>query len=99
MEAIAKMPAIVELNLDYTEVGDEGLAHISPDALIESLHLDATHVTDESVDVLTKLTRLRKLDLYHTLVTEEGKKRLDAALPDCEVVFDVDSSRPNRRRS
>jgi len=45
------------------------------------------------------MVNLRSLSLYHTLVSEKGYEQLKAALPDCRIVFDRDSSLPNRRKS
>jgi hypothetical protein len=45
------------------------------------------------------MTNLKLLNLYHTRVTEKGYEQLKAALPNCQITFDRDSSLPNRRRS
>jgi len=45
------------------------------------------------------MTTLRLLNLYHTLVTEAGHASLKKALPDCKIVWDRESSLPNRRGS
>ena len=59
----------------------------------------SARITDEGIKYLETIRGLKKLDLYHTLVTVEGKAALERALPECEIVFDADSSKPNRRRS
>jgi hypothetical protein len=39
------------------------------------------------------------LNLYHTLVTETGYQNLKAALPDCRIIWERESSLPTRRGS
>jgi hypothetical protein len=73
------------------------------DTLIEprlrELRLDSTNVSDAGLASLRAMTELRSLNLYHTRVTEKGYEELKTALPGCQIVFDRDSSQPNRRRS
>lgn len=87
------------LNLNYTQVTDEGLKTLAQLPSLIELSLDTGVITDKGVETLAAMTRLRRLNLYHTLVTEPGQKKLQAALPDCRIIFDRDSSLPNRRGS
>jgi len=64
-----------------------------------SLSLDSTHVTDKSARQLGQWAKLKSLNLYHTLVTQKGYSELKSALHDCQIIWDPDSSLPNRRRS
>lgn len=66
---------------------------------LRELRLDSTSVSDAGLASLRAMTELRSLNLYHTLVTEKGNEELKTALPGCQIVFDRDSSQPNRRRS
>ncbi len=98
--AIAAVRSVRHLNLDYTGITDKGVAALAealPD--IETLRLDTGNITDASVPVLSRLKKLRELNLYHTLVTQEGFDKLKAALPETRIIWDRDSSLPNRRRS
>ena len=52
---------------------------------------------DENVGRI--VAKLKTLNLYHTLVTPKGYAELRAALPGCRIIWDPDSSLPNRRRS
>ncbi len=56
-------------------------------------------MTDKSVAVLRGLPQLKKLNMYHTFLTAGGQSELKSALPGCEIIWDQESSRPNRRRS
>ena len=97
---LRRLPKLRHLNLDYTNVSDKGVAELStarPE--LEWLRLDSGNITDAAIDSLAKLKALKHLNLYHTLVTEAGVARLKAALPDAQIIYDRDSSLPNRRRS
>ena len=66
---------------------------------LRELHLDSADVGDESIDVLGSMPNLRIVNLYHTLVTEGGAKKLKELLPKCQVIWDRDSARSNRRKT
>jgi hypothetical protein len=85
------------VKLDYTSVDDKGLEFLKTLPNVRELSLDTTNVTDIGAQALKSMTGLKSLNLYHTLVTEKGMQDLKAALPSCEIVFDRDSARPNRR--
>src|SRR5690606_5596975 len=46
---------------------------------------------------LGSLAALRSLNLYHTLIRDEGVAELSGRLPDCRIIWDRDSTLPNRR--
>jgi Leucine-rich repeat (LRR) protein len=50
------------------------------------LWLDHTAVTDAGLEHLKGLTQLQTLDLSGTNVTDEGVKKLQQALPKCQIV-------------
>ena len=56
-------------------------------------------VTLLSAPQLGQWAKLKSLNLYHTLVTQKGYAELKSALHDCNIIWDADSSLPNRRRS
>ena len=89
----------MDLNLDYTDVGDKGLEALGGLTNLQRLSLDSTNVTDASVGRLEGFRQLRKLNLYHTFVTEKGYRQVREAVPRCEIIFDPRSSDPKRRRS
>ncbi len=100
VDAIAKLTTLQRLDLDYTTVSDKGLG-ILRQALphLVELTLDSANVSDASVETLRGMPGLRVLNLYHTLVTEKGFENLKKTLPECRIIFDRDSSLPNRRHS
>jgi hypothetical protein len=52
-----------------------------------SVHLDHTPVTDAGLEDLQELSGLRYLSLSWTQITPKGVKKLQEALPDCEIVY------------
>ena len=97
---IAQLHMLKRLNLDYTAVSDKGLKTLQaalPDVV--ELRLDSSGLTDASTATLGAMQNLQLLNLYHTLVTEKGYETLKQALPHCKIIFDRDSSLPNRRHS
>jgi hypothetical protein len=99
MSVISQLAALEDLNLDYTDVSDNGFESLRPLNGLQRLSLDSANVTDKSALVITEFKRLAKLNLYHTLITEKGYREIREALPNCEIIFDPKSSDPKRRRS
>lgn len=98
--AIAQLHALKRLNLDYTALSDKGLRALQsalPD--LAELHLDSSGLTDASAAALSAMKKLQLLNLYHTLITQKGYEAIKQALPGCNIIFDRDSSLPNRRHS
>jgi hypothetical protein len=75
------------LALSGTDITDAGLEHFEGLASLEHLYLGYSQVTDAGLEHLEGLTRLDVLYLEQTQVTPEGVKKLQEALPDCEIVY------------
>ncbi|HMY75573.1 MAG TPA: hypothetical protein PLQ88_27380, partial [Blastocatellia bacterium] len=84
---------------DYTSMDDATLELLKTLPNLRELRLDNTDISDAGIAALQTMTTLKQLNLYHTMVTEKGHAQLKAALPDCRITFDRDSSLPNRRKS
>jgi tRNA U38,U39,U40 pseudouridine synthase TruA len=80
-------------------VTDTGIATLKALTNLADLDLDSAGVTDAGIDALQAHASLKVLNLYHTLVTEKGYAKLKTGLPECRIVWDRDSSMPNRRGS
>ena len=65
-----------------TDAGIEPLVKLTN---LESLTLNQTQVTDAGVIRLAKLSKLIDLDLLGSQVTEQGRKQIQAALPQCKI--------------
>jgi len=87
------------LGVDFTSVDGEGFSIFKGLPALQELRLDSTGISDASIESLKSMHTLKVLNLYHTTVTEKGFEQLKAALPDCRVIFDRDSSLPVRRKT
>ena len=99
LDAIAAIGTLEQLNLDYTKVTGAGLARLHPLKNLRELRLNSAAIGDDNIGELAAFPALRRLNIYHTLVTDKGFEKLKSALPRCEVIYDRDSSLPNRRGS
>lgn len=68
-------------------ISDAGLAQLTGLTELEELNLSKTRVSDDGLEHIKGLTRLQKLNLNGTRVTHEGVKRLQHALPNCEITW------------
>jgi Leucine-rich repeat (LRR) protein len=97
MDAVGKLVSLESLDLDYTQVGDAGVAKLAGLTKLVNLELDSVDLTDAGVSHLTGLRSLRQLDLYHTLISEKGFQQLKNALPNCQMHYERDSAKRERR--
>ncbi len=79
------LPRLHELRLDRTSVTDAGLEKIGRLTELQWLALGETKITDAGLECLKKMTELRWLGLGSTKVTDAGVKKLQQALPNCEI--------------
>jgi hypothetical protein len=78
------------LDLSHTQVSDAGLGHLKALKQLRCLDLDGTRITDAGLQHLNGLSQLQTL-IPGALVTDEGVKKLQQELPNCEIY-----GRPNR---
>jgi len=64
------------LDLDYSNITDGGLKHLSSMTSLESLSLDENQITDEGLKHLSGLTTLKKLSIGGNQITDEGLTHL-----------------------
>ena len=65
--------------------GDAQMAHLARLTHLRVLWLQETKVTDAGLAHLAGLTQLKCLFLEHTKVTDAGVKKLQQALPNCQI--------------
>jgi Leucine-rich repeat (LRR) protein len=97
LDSVAKFSKLESLSLEYTAVSDAGFAKLAGLSGMTELHLDHVSLTDASVKVLTGMSNLHYMDLYHTEFTEQGYENLKKALPNCNINWNKDSTRRERR--
>jgi len=85
LEHLKGLTELQVLNLYVTSITDAGLEHLKGLTNLRSLDLYDTNVTDAGLEHLKGLTNLRYLGLRKTNVTDEGVKKLQQALPKCEI--------------
>jgi hypothetical protein len=72
---------------EETFIRDADLAVLEPLSTLELLTINCREVTDLGLPHLQGLTSLKRLELTGTQVTPEGVKKLQEALPECEIVY------------
>jgi hypothetical protein len=76
LKELAHCPALVDLDLYKTHIGDEGLRSLSVRADMKSLELGYTNTTDASVAYLKSFPNMETLVLAYTKVTDKGVAEL-----------------------
>jgi len=85
---LARLAALTQLEslwLYGTQITDKGLAYLARMTKLEELVIDDTQVSDAGLEYLTGLSHLRLLHLNGTKATDAGVKKLQQALPNCEI--------------
>lgn len=85
IEGLAKLEV---LRLKGTKISDAGLEHVKGLTNLVHLELVYTENTDAGLDHLKGLSRLKYLWICQVNVTSAGVKKLQEALPDCDIRFD-----------
>ena len=67
--------------------GDAELEYVKGLTKLEYLDIFDSQVTDAGLEHLNGLTELKELMLLDTQVTDEGVKKLQQALPNCEIFY------------
>lgn len=80
---------VIKVNLSVhpslKSITDAELVHLQGLGQLQELCLDSTKVTDAGLVHLQGLSQLKKLWLYNTKVTDQGIKKLQQALPNCQI--------------
>lgn len=73
------------VELFYTDVTGVGFEHLQGLPKLSQVSLSGEKVTDRSILGLKGLTQLKALDLQSPTLSSNGVKRLQEALPECEI--------------
>jgi hypothetical protein len=85
LKNLQKLKELQVLSLELTGVTDAGLAQLKDLSHLVYLNLYGTAVTDAGLQQLAGLKHLRNVYLWQTKVTPEGAKKLQEALPLCDI--------------
>jgi hypothetical protein len=88
------LKSLKALQLSHTSISDDGLLALQGFADLTHLGLDGTTITDKCVPVLTSFTSLKYLNIADTDLTAQGRERLRAGLPDCNIETVLKSRAP-----
>ena len=75
------------LGIQHTRVTGSGLFHLQDLANLAWLDLSYTQIGDPELKQLGKLSQLKAVGLYGTRVSPSGIRRIQAALPNCTVLY------------
>ena len=75
------------LGIQHTRVTGSGLVYLQGLANLAWLDLSYTRIGDPELKQLAKLSQLKAVGLYGTRVSPSGIRRIQAALPDCTVLY------------
>lgn len=87
LKHLAKLTKLRTLYLHDTTVRGPGLKHLAGLPNLEFLQLQGTPMTHEGVVHLRNLKSLKWANLENTLVSDDAVQELQAALPQCEIVY------------
>ena len=87
LRKLAGLTKLQELRLDGAKIADAGLENLRGLTQLKRLYLANTNITDAGLEHLRGLSQLTNLDLDGTHVTDQGVKKLQQALPTCEIVY------------
>jgi len=73
-------PSLFNCELNWTAIGDEGLASLVHCKSLRVLTLKGTNISDDAIKYLGQLKQLTTLDISGTRVSEEGMKNLEKEL-------------------
>jgi Leucine-rich repeat (LRR) protein len=86
LEHLKGLTSLEFLNLYKVQFTDAGLVHLKGLTNLKELYIRDAQITDAGLEYLTGLTNLQFLALGSS-VTPEGVKKLQEALPNCEIEY------------
>jgi hypothetical protein len=87
LQDLSRFATIRDLNLNMSTCDDAAVAHVAKLTQLEGLGLWGTPITNASIAALSNLGQLKSLDIRGTKITLEGARRLQQALPRCEIMY------------
>ena len=85
IECFRGLTGFYQVNLSKTQITDTGLRVVADFVHLVHLDVSGTRITDSGLEHLKGLAQLQTLDIVDTQVTDEGVKKLQEALPNCDI--------------
>jgi Leucine-rich repeat (LRR) protein len=86
LERLAKMAALVELDVSGTKLKDSGTIGLKSLKNLERLLLRHTEITDGAIPTIGTLRKLKTVCVGDTNITDKGLQELKRLLPDAEII-------------
>ena len=86
LAALSPKAPLRALVIPGSKVTDAGIAKLAEFPGLEYLDIPFCKITDKSIDTLSRLKYLRLLNVHRTMISEDGRKRLEKLLPNCEFL-------------
>jgi len=85
---------LTRLHLEKTAITDAALPNLAGMKKLEYLNLYGANITDAGLDALGELSALKKLFVWQTKVTLDGVHKLQAKLPELEIIGGPEEPKP-----
>ncbi|MFT5128148.1 MAG: Leucine-rich repeat (LRR) protein [Rhodothermales bacterium] len=86
LKLLAYMPHLTRADLAETTIDGSGLTHIRHLKFLESLNLYGTQINDDAIASIGQLKSLKRLYVWNSKISNAGVKKLQALLPDTEII-------------
>lgn len=86
LKEIARLKHLNKLHLEYTSVGDQGIAELTEMPYLEYLNLIGTKVSDASIPKIAQLKSLKSLYVWQSAISDVGIAELKKLRPDIQVI-------------
>ena len=87
LKHLAGLTRLRRLGLGSMRITDAGMRHLEGLCNLQELSFDDVHISDAGLEHLVGLTKLELLIVTNTDVTPEGIRKLQEALPNCEIMY------------
>jgi hypothetical protein len=85
MEHLGGLPQLESLFLKDDQIVDSDLTHLKCLPRLTLLYIYGNTITDAGLNHVTELTQLRKVYISNKKVSDNGVRKLQQALPNCEI--------------
>lgn len=87
---------LTRLHLEKTAITDAALPNLAGMKKLEYLNLYGTNITDAGLESIGGLSALKKLFVWQTKVTLDGVHKLQAKLPELEIIGGPEEPKPTK---